>query len=488
MISGASTPIRVDRTLRQTLVVSGVITVALIIGALFTLGTWRTLCSTGIMECFSNPNPISTMTYLILGAIRPFTLLPQSIFWLISAHMLDGSAMGMIKGFVLISFGTLISFFGVYAMGHYIYSRLAKPWLFTHLPKNLKKAQKHASSLIIQTQLMSIFHKDLLTFIFGLFGMPFKKSFQAMAYVECARVALLCILCLKLDPLKALLSCYACCMTAQILYVISKQLQSTIQGRSYLRACKSQWYETFCEIQTNNMTDVRVQFQGTGEPILLLYGFFASRRTLTVMEKMLRHRGYEVFTINLGGLFDVFFTKSIPSSAESLDAMLKPILAKHNLSKISIVAHSKGGLVAAWWMLRLKGHRYCKHLVTLGSPFGGTYATWVALITPLGLFWQDVWQMRPRSRLLKALQESYIPQDVNIYCLYSSQDRITRHKKGVFTGIYGHTENIHAIPMHQYSHFQYLYKKGVIEKIHHLLTKKPNSQMNSSQITQRDLS
>ena len=475
MISGASTPVRIDRTLRQTLVVSAIILTTLIIGVAFTLTTWHAVCADGLMQCFNAPQPISTLSYLILATIRPFTLLPQSVFWLISAHSFHiHDVTSTLKGFVLILAGSLTAFFPIYSLGYYGYKRLAKPWLLTHLPKNLKKAQKKTTFLVIQTQLIGLFHKDLSTLTYGMLGMPLGRSLKAIAYVEAPRVALFCLFCFKWHPIWALGLSYGCGMILQLCYIMGQQLKSMLQGSSYLRACRAQWHETFCEIQTNNISETLPQFQGNKAPILLLYGFFASRRTLIVMEKLLRHRGYDVFTLNLGGLFDVFFTKSIPSSAVTLDHMLKPILAKHNLTKISIIAHSKGGLVAAWWLLRLKGHQHCHNLITLGSPFGGTYFTWVALITPLGLFWQDVWQMRPHSRLLKALSSSYVPAHLKIYCLYSSQDRITRHRKGIFQSHYGHTANIIPVPMHQYSHFQYLYKKGVIEKIHQLLTHDTN--------------
>ena len=87
--------------------------------------------------------------------------------------------------------------------------------------------------------------------------------------------------------------------------------------------------------------------------------------------------------------------------------------------------------------------------------------------------------MRPHSRLLKALENTYIPKHLHIHCFYSSIDRITRHRRGILQTHYGHTNNIVAVPMHRVSHFQYLYKKGVIEKIHRILSKKPNSSSNT---------
>lgn len=471
MISGASTPIHPHHTLRQTLVVSTTLTLLIMMGGAFALLTWHLLCGGNLNQCFAGPEPVSPLTYLLLATIRPITLLPQSIFWLISAAgLLTDSPHGTISGILLILSGTLLSFIPVYSLGYHIYNRLAKPWFLTHLPKTLKKSHRHTVPLIVQMQLAAFIHKDISSLIYGLFGLPLSSSFKALVIVETPRVILFCFLYLSHGPLWAIILSYSLSLATQLTYMLTQQLRYLMRGSSYLRACRAAWHEAFCEIQTNNVSEALPKFQTQSEPILLLYGFFASRRTLTVMEKLLHHRGHEVFALNLGGLFDVFSTKGIPSSAADLDRMLQGILVKHNITKISIVAHSKGGLVAAWWLLRMGGHRYCHNLITLGSPFGGTYFTWMALVTPLGLFWKDVWQMRPHSRLLKALSQSYIPPDLKIYCMYSSQDRITRHKGGVLQCTYGHTDNVIPIPMHQYSHFQYLYKKGVMEKIHLLLS------------------
>ena len=469
MTPGASTPIHVGRTLRQTMIISAMIAMVIFAGTIFAYLTWKSLCGGSILTCFSS-SQISPATYLFATLIRPFTLLPQSVLWLIHAHTFFHPEAAILPTFLYLTAATLLPFFPIYFVGRCLYSRLTKPWLLTHLPKNLKKCQRHALPLVLQTQMVGFFHKDFATLIYALMGLPIRKTLIGILFTELVKIGVFMGFCLTYPPIIALCLTYLTSFLLMMGYVTVKQLVSLASGGSYLRTCQSHWYEAFCEIQTNNIGETRSCFRGSGRPILLLYGFFASRRTLLVMEKQLQKQGHEVFSVNLGGLFDVFFTKSIPSSAQSLDLILKDVMRKNQLSEISIVAHSKGGLVAAWWLLRLGGHRHCHQLITLGSPFGGTYYTWIALITPLGLLWQDVWQMRPNSRLLKALQESYIPRDLKIYCLYSSIDRITRHKRGVLQAIYGHTENITSVPMHQFSHFQYLYKKGVMETIHQILS------------------
>lgn len=50
-------------------------------------------------------------------------------------------------------------------------------------------------------------------------------------------------------------------------------------------------------------------------PVLLLHGFFATRRTLEVLERRLRRDGYCVFSLDLGGLARTFNTRGIDELA-----------------------------------------------------------------------------------------------------------------------------------------------------------------------------
>lgn len=473
LFSAKAIPLHWDKNRRQVYTVSSIILGISLLGIAFSIWVWNYFCAYSLRHCFVTPEPISILGYFLLALIRPFTLLPQSVLWLLSAELFfspqNFSFFKTLWGVFLLWFAAAVSVPPVYALGANLYQKLTKAWLLTHVPKSLKKAQKKSFSLALESRLLFFVHHDLASFMCGLFGFPFKKMMRGSLYAEAIKALLFGLLCLRWHPLVALALSFIITFLLALLITLIKQIIYLWQGKSYIRSCQSAWYDTFCEIQSNNIPVISREFDSNKTPILLLYGFFASRRTLTVMEKMLKNKGYEVFTLNLGGLFDVFFTQSIPKSAQNLDRMLREIMSKNNLQKISIVGHSKGGLVAAWWLLRLKGHGICECLITLGTPFGGTYFTWLALMTPLGLFWQDVWQMRPGSRLLKALQQSHIPQHTKIYCLYSSIDRISPHKKGVFQGHYGHTHNVIGVPMHRISHFQYLYKKEVMEKIHHLL-------------------
>jgi len=246
------------------------------------------------------------------------------------------------------------------------------------------------------------------------------------------------------------------------------EYRSRRQGGGLWIRLKAMWSELIFEVKTNNDIVKRHNFTGDKVPILLLYGFFSSRRSLSVLERHLKAKGYEVLSFNLGGLFGVFFTRGIIETAHFIDFKIKKQFEKYDFSKITIVAHSKGGLVALWWLLRLGGYRYCDRVVTMGTPYKGTKLTWLLLVTPIGFLWRDMWQMRPGSRMLKVLSESYIPEGVKIFCFYSGKDRVSSGIDGIFN-TKNRSGDIIPVAMHHISHFEYLHKRDVADEIAKLL-------------------
>jgi pimeloyl-ACP methyl ester carboxylesterase len=199
-----------------------------------------------------------------------------------------------------------------------------------------------------------------------------------------------------------------------------------------------------------------------------LYGFFSSRRALTVLEKLLVARGHQVLSFNLGGLLGTFFTKSVLDTAAFIDYKIKRQIDRHGFKKFHVVAHSKGGLVALWWILKLGGHIHCDKVITMGTPFAGTRWTYLALVTPLGFFWRDMWQMRPGSSFLRYLKAAEIPENVSIHCLHSTRDNIARGEKGLFKPR-KFAERVESIPMNKVSHFEFLYRRDVADRLSAIL-------------------
>jgi len=105
----------------------------------------------------------------------------------------------------------------------------------------------------------------------------------------------------------------------------------------------------------------------------------------------------------------------------------------------------------------------------MGTPFKGTWLTYLAIFTPLGFFWKDVWQMRPGCTFLKELHASPAPPNLKIHCLYSREDKIAIDKDGVFN----YPGEVYAIPMHHLSHFQFLARRDVAATVVKILRNEP---------------
>jgi triacylglycerol esterase/lipase EstA (alpha/beta hydrolase family) len=154
----------------------------------------------------------------------------------------------------------------------------------------------------------------------------------------------------------------------------------------------------------------------------LLYGFLATRRVFEILEHRLRRDGYCVWSINLGGLFDVFNTRGIDESAEKVREKVERLYSRYpDMGPLSIIGHSKGGLIGRYYVKRLGGDRRVKNLITLGTPHNGTSTAYFGVAT-MGLVAKSVWQMTPMSPFIRRLKIGAFPRHVRFVSIYSKQD------------------------------------------------------------------
>ena len=167
----------------------------------------------------------------------------------------------------------------------------------------------------------------------------------------------------------------------------------------------------------------RTRLDGHPHPVLLLHGFFSTRRTLDVLERRLRRDGYGVFTLDLGGWRRVYNTRGIDDLADYVRAKLERIYARHpGLGPLTIIGHSKGGLVAAYYAKKLGGWRRLRGVITLGTPFHGTRRAWLGL--PVALVAPSLPQLLPGSSFLRRLEEGPWPPEVPLTSLWSRRDTL----------------------------------------------------------------
>jgi triacylglycerol esterase/lipase EstA (alpha/beta hydrolase family) len=212
----------------------------------------------------------------------------------------------------------------------------------------------------------------------------------------------------------------------------------------------------------------RTDFSQCARPVLLLYGFLSTRRSCEVLETRLRRDGYCVFSINLGGLFDAFNTKGIDESAEKVREKVEKLYRRYQLGPLTVIGHSKGGLIGRYYVKRLGGDARVGNLITLGTPHNGTPRAYWGCAT-LGAVAKSVWQMTPMSPFIRRLKMGPFPRTVRFVSIYSKDDGASPFPCAMLeTEGYANLSNVEVPGV---GHREFLYKRSVYEVIRRELAK-----------------
>ena len=170
-----------------------------------------------------------------------------------------------------------------------------------------------------------------------------------------------------------------------------------------------------------NRVERRTDFSDCPRPVLLLHGWLSSRRTFDVLERRLRRDGYGVFSLDLGGLRGSISGRGIDDFADLVRAKIERLYARNaGLGPLTIVGHSKGGLIATYYVKKLGGWRRTRAVVTLGTPHRGTPLAWLGL--PLAALAPSLVQMAPGSSFLARLHDGAWPGQVRLASIWSRED------------------------------------------------------------------
>ena len=212
----------------------------------------------------------------------------------------------------------------------------------------------------------------------------------------------------------------------------------------------------------------RTDFTHCERPVLLLYGFLGTRRVFEVLEHRLRRDGYGVFSINLGGLFDAFNTRGIDECAEKVREKIERLYARYPLGPLSIIGHSKGGLIGRYYVKRLGGDKRVKSLLTLATPHNGTATAYLGCAT-VGAVARSVWQMTPMSPFIRRLKIGAFPRSVRLVSIYSKEDRASRFPSCILED--DGNGNIFNLEVPGVSHREFLWRRPVYNLIRRELAK-----------------
>jgi triacylglycerol lipase len=152
-------------------------------------------------------------------------------------------------------------------------------------------------------------------------------------------------------------------------------------------------------------------------PVLVIHGFMGTRGSMYPLERRLAEDGFCVFSFNLGPIN----TRDIRRSAFLIHRKIERILAQTAWKEIDIVAHSMGGLIGLYYIKKLGGHARVRRMITMGTPFRGT---WLALagIATMGLLSASSWQLLPGSDFLGDLHREPIPAGVEVHSIAAARD------------------------------------------------------------------
>jgi triacylglycerol lipase len=155
--------------------------------------------------------------------------------------------------------------------------------------------------------------------------------------------------------------------------------------------------------------------------VVLVHGFVCNRGFWTPWLRALQADGRAFVAVNLEPLFG-----SIEGHAAAIDLAVARVQAATGLAPL-LVGHSMGGLALRHW-LRGAGAARAAHLVTIGTPHGGT---WIARFSPS----PNARQMRLASSWLRALEADPASRSVAATCWYSNCDNIVLPaKSATFAG------------------------------------------------------
>jgi pimeloyl-ACP methyl ester carboxylesterase len=109
-------------------------------------------------------------------------------------------------------------------------------------------------------------------------------------------------------------------------------------------------------------------------PVVVVHGYAMSRACFALLARRLARAGHgPVFG------FEYWTLGRVGTAAQRLAAFVAEVRARTGSDRVDIVGHSMGGVVARYYIAFHGGDAEVAHLVTVGSPLGGTGVSALAI-------------------------------------------------------------------------------------------------------------
>jgi len=163
---------------------------------------------------------------------------------------------------------------------------------------------------------------------------------------------------------------------------------------------------------------------GERPTVVLVTGFAATHRSLSILRKRLRRDGFDVLVLSLDWAALSDGVRGLYRMAERLSSLVLDLKKRRGKKggKIYLVAHSAGGLVARYYVQLLGGWHYCDALITLATPHQGTWLAALGFFTHLILKARCLFQMLPISPFIRRLNRTAWPDGFHLVSIYSKDD------------------------------------------------------------------
>ncbi len=203
-------------------------------------------------------------------------------------------------------------------------------------------------------------------------------------------------------------------MTFRLFFVFLRDLFQVLPRRS-----KEEWGE------------VR-QLKAELPTVILVSGFAATRRSLSVVRKRLQRDGFNVLILALDWESLALGFRGLLPMALKLSSLILAIKKDKLLSRspLYLVSHSAGGLICRYYVQVLGGSHYTEGLITVGTPHKGTWVAGLGMFTHLILKAKCLWDMTPWSALIEQINQASWPHGYPLLTIQSKGDYLSYPSAG----------------------------------------------------------